>query len=523
MTLAGKLRHYARVAAGMRSYARAPRVSDPGALIAEQLRNRDDHWLATARRAVFDQPAHPYAGMFRLAGCEYGDLEGLVRQRGLETALVALRREGVHLTHEELKGNKPIVRSGRLIPSTPESFANPLTEGWLRGESSGSSGSKSTTRSGTAEMRYREAYWALHVREAGLDDRTNFILRPILPARAGLVTALACARVGCPVRRWFAISSPRAGSAHYRGLTNAIIAAARLSRVASPFPRYLPSGDFSPVARGLADLKSRGKPGSLQTVASGGVRVARAALDHGWDISGSLFVLSGEPTTPAKQRLVESAGVEIRTMYWISEVGPIGWGCQRMGADCVHLVEDSVAVIVDRRPAPFSDLDVSVLLFTTLLPQASNILINADLGDSGVVEPAACDCLFTTAGFRRQVRHIRSHARITGHGMTLAGSDVVRILEEVLPARFGGAPGDFQLAEEEGPGQTQLVLRVDPRVPLSSEAELKSGFLHELRSHYGGALASSVWRHADALCVVRQTPQATHTGKVPPLILIRSR
>ena len=33
--------------------------------------------------------------------------------------------------------------------------------------------------------------------------------------------------------------------------------------------------------------------------------------------------------------------------------------------------------------------------------------------------------------------------------MTFLDSDVIRVLEEVLPARFGGGPTDFQLVEQE--------------------------------------------------------------------------
>ena len=56
---------------------------------------------------------------------------------------------------------------------------------------------------------------------------------------------------------------------------------------------------------------------------------------------------------------------------------------------------------------------------------------------------------------------------MTGEGMTLIGTDMVRILEEDLPRRFGGSPLDYQLMEEEDErGFTRLSLVVSPDVVL---------------------------------------------------------
>jgi hypothetical protein len=49
--------------------------------------------------------------------------------------------------------------------------------------------------------------------------------------------------------------------------------------------------------------------------------------------------------------------------------------------------------------------------------------------------------------------------------MTFLDTDVIRVLEEELPARFGGTPTDYQLLEEEADdGQPRLQLLVHPRV-----------------------------------------------------------
>ena len=52
----------------------------------------------------------------------------------------------------------------------------------------------------------------------------------------------------------------------------------------------------------------------------------------------------------------------------------------------VHVYSEAVAVISYRRPAPLSGAEVSSLLFTTLLPSASRILINVEMDDAGIID-----------------------------------------------------------------------------------------------------------------------------------------
>jgi hypothetical protein len=190
--------------------------------------------------------------------------------------------------------------------------------------------------------------------------------------------------------------------------------------------------------------------------------------------------------------------------------------------NCVHVFKDGLAVISHRRVAPLSDLEVDALLFTPLLPFGPYVLINAEMDDSGALEPARCDCLFSRLGFTQQVRDIYSFGKLTGQGMTLVGTDLVRVLEEVLPGRLGGAPGDYQLVEQEGSSQTQLALRVSPRTGASSPEKIRECFLNEIRRYYGGTLAARMWRHAEGVEVVIAEPLSTHTGKVLPLHLLGS-
>lgn len=70
-------------------------------------------------------------------------------------------------------------------------------------------------------------------------------------------------------------------------------------------------------------------------------------------------------------------------------------------------------------------------------------------------------CPLEDLGLTDHLRQVRSFSKLTGEGVTLIGSDVVHILEEVLPARYGGSPLDYQMMEvEDEDGFTRLWLLV---------------------------------------------------------------
>jgi hypothetical protein len=119
-------------------------------------------------------------------------------------------------------------------------------------------------------------------------------------------------------------------------------------------------------------------------------------------------------------------------------------------------------------------------------------------------------------GWPSHLRSIQSFEKLTAGGMTLLDVDVVRVLEESLPARFGGGPTDYQLVEEEAAdGQPRLRLLVHPDLgPLVPE-QVQAAFLDAL-GHGSGAerVFALAWRTGDVLRVERQVPLATRSGKI---------
>lgn len=104
--------------------------------------------------------------------------------------------------------------------------------------------------------------------------------------------------------------------------------------------------------------------------------------------------------------------------------------------------------------------------------------------------------------------------------MTLVGTTMVELLERTLPARLGGAPGDYQLVEHEGEDQTQLTLRVSPRVGIDSPEKIQQCFFDEVSKLHGGALFRRTWTHAGAVRVVIAEPQVTQSSKILSLHLL---
>ena len=514
-------REYFDLTVGLRRYLRGP-APGPGAVrrIREQLERREQRWLELVRRSVFDRPGHPYRRLFERAGCEFGDLENAVRAKGLEGALSALYDEGVYLTEDEFRGRAPIRRRGLEIESRPELFRNPCVRRGVLQRSSGTTGRPAVAVSAAARDWHLEIYRLLEAQEFELERCARLLVRPILPSVIGLVSSMSFARMGLPAHGWFGYGGSVRRAWHYRILTRYLVGFVRLHGLSVPSPRYLPPGDFTPVARWLAGRLRRGERCYVGCFVSPAVRTAAAAAEEGTDLSGTMFFAGGEELTPARREAIEASGAEVYSRYWIGEVGPIGFPCRRQrGTARLHLLSDSVAVLVEPKTVRGLSRPVPALWFTTLLPMSSFILINAEMGDAGEISRSRCDCTYARLGFEWEISGIRSYSKLTGQGMTVFASDVVRILERTLPQRFGGTAGDYQLIEgcDRGAG---LELRVRPGVTEAPAEAISECFLGELRRCYGGALSTEVWRHSGALRVTAADPLVGPTGKVLPLHLL---
>jgi hypothetical protein len=102
--------------------------------------------------------------------------------------------------------------------------------------------------------------------------------------------------------------------------------------------------------------------------------------------------------------------------------------------------------------------------------------------------------------------------------MHFMGTDLLGLVENVLPARFGGYPTDYQLVEAERDGLPRVTLVVRPSVGELDEDEVARATLEFLRSRgHGQRLMADVWAQGGTLRVERSDPYVTPGGKILPL------
>ena len=262
----------------------------------------------------------------------------------------------------------------------------------------------------------------------------------------------------------------------------------------------------------------------MDTNASTGARICLAAKEEGLDISGSFFRVSAEPYTSAKAHLVKEVGCRAASFYSAAEIGYIGLACGNPEhVDEVHLMTDKVAMIQRRKEVGESGLEVGSFLFTTMLRCCPKLMLNVELGDYGIVSERSCGCLLDRMGFRTHIHDVRSFEKLTSAGTTFLGTEIIALVEEVLPARFGGSPIDYQFVEVEENGVPVVHLLVSPRLGPVPEQIMVETVLSVLRAVPGGSLMTGVWRDADTLRVVRSEPYTTGALKLLPLHILRGK
>jgi hypothetical protein len=499
--------YYSRMALGLAAYQLSPRQRDPVAAIRDQMEHRSERFLMTAHWAL-SRPENLYRKLCDAAGCSYADLEATVRRDGIARATQQLLDAGVFLRHSEFRGREPVIRSGREIHWKPSDLASPWGRSLVEQSTSGSSANRLTSPLGRRLMLYREGYEVLNANEFDLWSRPRVLISSILPSVWPFRYMLACDRIGMPIDHWFTLGG-LSTAAHYAMATRFLIEELRLLGAKLPRPRALSSNDFTEIARLLDRFRSEGRPGFLRGVVSPITRIASAARDQGLNLEGTIVSVAGEALTDAKREIIESTGARVYPQYQSSEIGAAGFACRHMTAgNCVHVFEDALSFLA--QPLP---LGHNALYATSLLPWAPRVLINVEVDDSAVIEKSTCGCEFGRLGFGLQMHDIFSYGKVTGQGMTMQAADLLHVLEVKLPRQFGGAPGDFQLAEVEGDAQTQMLLRVSPRVGITSLDSVRMYFLEQIATLQGGHLSTRVWSFTRGLRVVIQEPETTFTGK----------
>ena len=524
-SLLGDLVSAARLAGGLPRFFRRPApAAEAQATIRQRLERRRATFLELMRRAIFARPGSPYERLLRMAGCELGDLVGLVEREGVEGALGVLYRAGVFLRVEEAKGRQPVVRGGERFTVRPGDLRNPLLATHFRMHTGGSGGAPATIPIDLATIRDRAVNRRILLQARGGLDATY--VEWGVPGSQTLFTVLEYACAGLPVRHWLLKVDPASPELHaaYRWslrLTQwaSLVAGRPLAR-----PEHVPPDRAIDVARRMAAIIRAGDTVWYNGTVSGAVAIATAALEAGVDLRGARFAAGSEAMTEARQAAIRRAGVSVVVGYGTTETSRIGYGCLHEAAvNDVHVLGDLNAVI-QPGPARAGDADPPLppraLLLTPVSLTAPLVALNLSLGDQGWLDEHDCGCPYRGIGWTTRLRAIESFEKLKAAGMTFLDTDVIRILEADLPARFGGGPTDYQLVEEEQiDGRTRVLLVVHPRVGDAEPAAIAAWFLDRLGQGSGAErIMAMTWKRSDTLAAVRGMPRATAAGKILPVI-----
>lgn len=520
------LKMFVRYASGLNSFLMHPMSpSECRSLLETQLAARGENFLAIMRKAVYENPKSPYLPLLKRAGVEHGDLSRLVSENGVEGALDSLYESGVYITLDEFKRRIPIKRPGLEIETGPHDFDNPFLSKHYQSRTSGSRGAGTRVIMDLDLLHHDAACNYFMFEGFGLMSKPAALWREVPPVTTGVNVLLRYAKLGKRAEKWF--SSSRLGTApkslQFMVFTYYTVLAGKLLGMPLPFPEHVPLENAATVAKWLAGKCAAGTPAFLDTQVSTSVRTCAAAIENGLDISGTAFIMGGEPYTKAKAEVIRSSGASGATRYSMAELGNLGFPCADPSSfDDIHLMTDKVAVIQREKKLGAGELSVNGFVYTTILPHCPKIMLNVESDDYADMEERSCGCPFGALGFRTHLTSIRSYEKLTSGGVTFLGTELLRLIEEVLPGAFGGRPTDYQLSEEEEGGLTKVSILISPRVGRVDEGAVVKKTIEFLAGFPGGDIMSDQWVQGGTLRVARREPYTTASAKILPLHIQKS-
>ena len=522
------MKMFAHFPSALRQFQRRTLTLDEAKrIVHDRMERREETFLRIAERKIYGNPQSPYLALLKWAGCELGDLGALVKRNGLEDALRELRKEGVYVSYEEFKGRKPLVRNGKTISVRARDFDNPRTRVGFTIESSGSTGLASTVNQdldflADASTDLLLVHALYHVTNAPAAMWSSFLPGP------GFRGVFQMNYIGQPLSKWFAPSGWRDSKfwVKYDLATLYMLSWMRVFGYRAPMPQVVRPEQALTVAHWVAETLKTHRRCLLIAGVSRALRVCLAAEEAGLDLTGVVIRIGGEPVTLSKVRAMEHAGARLMSVYAMTEAGSIARSCAASSdPGDLHLTKDLHAMIVHPYQIPGSEVTVPAFNLTSLLESAPKVLLNVQLDDYGILEERACGCEFESFGYTTHLREIRSYSKLVSEGATLIGTDMLDILERVLPARFGGTSLDYQLIEQEDEqGFTRLCLLIHPRLEIADEGTVIKVVLNALgRSSPMADAARTMWQNAQTFQVQRKAPLWTASGKLTPLHLQRHR
>jgi len=501
-----------RVCRRLPAYLRTPlTAAECRTMVRQRLEQRETDFLNLMQRAVFNNPDSPYQPLMRMAGCEYSDLARSTQREGLEGTLRRLWREGVYLSVDEFKGRRPIVRGSATIPCQSDQLRNPLVLPSFLASTGGSRGRATRVRLDMACIRERAVNMYLGLEARGGANWLNAVW-----SAPGVAPLLWYSGFGRPADRWFLQADPASYGwhSHTGNSMRLLVWISRLAGVSLPRPEYAPVNNPLPILRWMEQSLAKGAVPHLFGAPSAAVGLCEMAEQLGVGLQGARFTVTGEPVTAARLDAIRRAGGDPLPDYGCADAGgSLTCGCLAPEApDDVHFFSDLHALIqADATPFPRN-----ALLITSLRDTAPFILLNVSMGDCATVAARRCGCPLERLGWPMHLKQIRSFEKLTALGVTFEDSEIIPLLEEMLPRTFGGGPTDYQLEERESAdGAPCLQLTVRPSVGDIDAEAVANFFLEEIgKSSEIKRNMAAIWRETGLLRVVRDEPRRTSRGKI---------
>ena len=516
---------------GLRFLAALPRflrtpisLAEARDIVRRRFARRAELFLARVGDS-YRRPDSPYRALLEHVGCGPEEVAALVAREGVEETLARLFRAGVYLTGDEFKGRRPVVRGSLALTVDPATLLSPRAVVHGLSESSGSRGARTPVPIDLAFI----ADHAVNT-HLGLDAHGGGDWRHAhygVPGGTAVTNPLELAKGGNASERWFTPVDPALPGLNprYRLGVRALRWGSRLAGTPLPGPTLAPLEEPMPIVRWMAEVIAADRIPHLWTFASSSVLVCQAAIAAGIDLRGARFTAGGEPTTAARRAAIESAGAIVLPRMGTTETDILSFACASPAApDDMHFFDDRHAVIQPGAGDAPSGLPPRAMLLSSLLPTAPILLLNVCMGDQAVLVRRACGCGLERDGWPLHLHTVRSFEKMSAGGITLLDTDVIRVLEEVLPARFGGSPTDYQLVErlDDERARPEVMLVVDPRVGALQTSEVADVFLAAIGGGSGGErLMELQWRDGKLLRIVRERPRRAASGKIVHLHLER--
>jgi len=495
--------------------------------IKRMLASREERFLELARSRIYAYPESPYLRLLKIAGCEFADLQAQVNRDGLEKTLERLATQGVYLTSDEFKGKKAVARGRESFHVSPKDFQRRDSPPGYAAQSSGTSNHPVRSLRSLDWLAIRAFGTGLFFSAHNLFSYSHALYDAILPGSAAVNHLLINAKLGKSTERWFARRVPATGwlarSHHYLN-TYLIVGMGKLYGPGVPRPEFIDPEDTQRIVHWISEQRRAGRACCVNTVPSSAARIARMAWKMGASLEGTVFDISGEPFTEAKEKTIKQVGAFVTSRYAYGGGIPAGYGCASpVEKDEVHVNQYILAMIPHPRPLNDHDRKIQPLLLTTLHLAAPTLLLNVENGDYATFLRRDCGCALGKVGFSLHLHHIRSYEKFTSEGMNYFYGDLYEFFEKALPSEFGGGLGDYQLVEEEDDnGQTRLTLVVHPEVGAVDETKILLRLQERLsQGSSANRFQAKIWQDAGTLRVKRGVPHASARGKILPLHISR--